>query len=146
MRLARLVIFASITVACTGCLSLHVTRPVEVTVLDTSTGKPVPDITVEAMYGYMFVLNAPRHRKTVTDSDGKAVLPLATFTDGIRHIYVDRLEVDRDVATSREERFRFPISAVFKPTGPVTCGRFTLNLRPVSWWAFYEGRSPAQPE
>ena len=73
-----------------GCVavSMHSTRPVEVHVTDRATQQPVGGAVVSVVYTYdsygvFHVFRVPDAAATQTDSNGVALLPMATFGFGI---------------------------------------------------------------
>ena len=73
-----------------GCVlvSMHSTRPVEVHVTDSLTHEPVSGANLSIQYcydsyGVFYVLRMPDDVSACTDSNGIAVLPMATFGYGI---------------------------------------------------------------
>jgi len=77
-------------------------------------------------------LNAPRNTQSVTDSHGKAVIPITTFKAGARTFGV---RDGRDDSTG--ESFEYPDSAVIKATGPIEGRVYSLRSRPISWITYY---------
>ena len=67
-----------------AAVSMHSTRPVEVHVTDRATHEPVSGAGVSVVYDYdsygvFLVLRVPDAASARTDSNGVAVLPMATF-------------------------------------------------------------------
>ena len=73
----------------TGCLAVYSTRPVEVIVTSAETGQPVANLPVAVDYPLFYahyfgprVLNMPKEAGSVTDENGRIVLPIADFGCG----------------------------------------------------------------
>ncbi len=73
----------------------------------------------------MLVFNAPREIQTITDSHGKAVIPIAASTPNVRC----HLAVDLDHATIRGEYFLYPVTALIKPAGLIERDLYAIKLR-----------------
>jgi hypothetical protein len=136
MLIVRLFSMGVLVTSSAGCLSLHITRPVEVSVSHTETGEPAAGVSVETDYSYMLVLNAPKALKTTTDSDGKAIIPVAFFTPG-------RVGSALRVNGPRGQYFSYPVTAIIKPTDRIESESsfddgesYFVKLRPISWNAY----------
>jgi len=147
MLILRSFLLAFLTIPCAGCLSLHVTRPVEVSVSYAETGEPVAGVTVETEYVGFLVFNVPRTVQTITNSHGKAEIPIATFSPYLPFSPAHGwLAVDRDIGTIRGEAFSYPVSAIIKSTGPIEGELYTLKLRPIRWSTYLRRKRGAQLE
>jgi hypothetical protein len=90
MRAPRIsLLLAAAVLWVTGCaISMHSTRPVVVHVTDRATHKPVSGADLSIVYTYdsygvFHVFRVPSAVSARTDSNGVAVLPMATFGYGI---------------------------------------------------------------
>ena len=73
---------------------MHSTRPVQVRVTDRATGRSVAKAKISVdywydSYGVFYVLRAPKPATAQTNSNGVAVVPLATFSYGISFCAAD---------------------------------------------------------
>jgi hypothetical protein len=80
------VLAAALSTVQSGCLAIYSTRPVEVTVTNADTGKPVANIPVTVEYVGMLILNVPKKAEGVTDEHGRLLLPIADFDNGPIHL------------------------------------------------------------
>jgi hypothetical protein len=83
-------LMAATPLVLSGCVvvSMHSTRPVEVHVTDRITHESVSGANLSInycydSYGVFYVLRVPEDASAWTDSNGLAVLPMATFGYGI---------------------------------------------------------------
>ncbi len=83
LRKPGLVLAALAACTLSGCLAFYSTRPVEVLVTRENSLEPVADLPVSVTYMGMLILNTPKQVAGKTDEQGKAVLPLADFDDGL---------------------------------------------------------------
>ena len=132
----RLILLFSLAAASSGCVSLHVTHPVRVTVMDAKTRKPVADVSVSTWFRYILVLNAPRDRMAKTDQNGEAVIPISSPSWwGMKKskLYVS--------GNDRREFFPdYPFSSVAIPSDVIFGEHYSLMLEPSSWFAYYKQR------
>lgn len=144
MLIVRLFSMGVLVTSSAGCLSLHITRPVEVSVSHAETGEPAAGVAVESEYLYMLVRNAPQAVKTTTDSEGKAIIPVAFCIAG-------SVSSQLRVNGPRGECFSYPVTAIIKPTDRIEGESifddgesYFMKLRPISWNAYHRLKRAAQ--
>ena len=132
---ARLILLLSLAATSSGCVSLHITHPVRVTVMDAETRKPVTDVSVGTWFPYCCVLNAPRDWSERTDQNGEAVIPISTPS-----MWVNRSELIVGGYGPGEHFRDYPFSAIVIPSDVIVGDKYALKLEPSSWLAYYKQR------
>jgi len=66
-----------------GCIAFYTYRPVQISVQDAETQKPIPNVRIQTVYFFMFLLNPPQSTPVTTNSNGQATEMVATYNDRI---------------------------------------------------------------
>lgn len=129
----RLLMVAVVAGCSTGC-ALYSSRPVEVVVSDIKTGEPVPDLSVSVYYMATFVLNIPNDEHAVTDANGRAVLPMADFANGLIHLRAGDCGRSLSVDDVRQGG-KYPLARwTTDPEAAEVAIQLTPRPRSLRWW------------
>lgn len=136
----RALLVLLVTGVCSGCVSLHVTWPVQVTVVDVNSRKPVANVSVETMYTYFLTLNVPRDAHTTTDENGQAIIPVAYLS------FPCNLFLIVDGIAEGDQFHVLPLSDFLKPMDFIKPMDFhdgveysySIKYEPSSWFAYWK--------